>query len=149
MKANNEIEELQAKFELALKLRDDMREDKDLWKKSYEALEKASSSINQIVEGAKSVRWENEGVRLKDTKEWVNFYLALKNTKEKTSKSALSLAPEAKAWKESAQALATALLNIANRTDFADMTLSEFAKLKKAEEKTRKVLQDFQEKGLL
>jgi hypothetical protein len=46
-------------------------------KRKIERLHKASNAMLEIVEGVGCVRWEHEGRRLKDTKQWVEFYLAL------------------------------------------------------------------------
>lgn len=34
----------------------------------------AMADLTMLVDGAGSVRWNYEGARLKDTREWVNFY---------------------------------------------------------------------------
>lgn len=50
----------------------------------YERLIKAALELNEIVEGVRSERWVSDktGRRLKDTKEWCEFYLALKSKTE-------------------------------------------------------------------
>jgi hypothetical protein len=34
--------------------------------------------LNEIVEGGRGSRWEFDGLRLKDTNEWCDFYVKLK-----------------------------------------------------------------------
>ncbi len=41
-----------------------------------ERLLDACEGLMEIVEGIRSTRWSFEGARLKDSKEWVEFYLA-------------------------------------------------------------------------
>jgi len=46
-----------------------------------DALVEASKNLREIVEGVRSERWAFGGLRLKDTQEWVVFYVALANFK--------------------------------------------------------------------
>lgn len=43
-----------------------------------ERLREAGNGLMEIVEGVRSRRWAVEGLRFKDTNEWVRFYLAQK-----------------------------------------------------------------------
>lgn len=51
-------------------------------RKHLTALLGAAQNLNIIVEGVRNERWASKGVRLKDTREWVEFYLALKRVEE-------------------------------------------------------------------
>jgi hypothetical protein len=44
-------------------------------------LEKVSASLIEIVEGVSSERWNVDGFRLKDTPEWVEFYVTVRKSK--------------------------------------------------------------------
>jgi hypothetical protein len=44
-------------------------------------LEKVSASLIEIVEGVSSERWNVDGFRLKDTTEWVEFYVTVRKSK--------------------------------------------------------------------
>ena len=44
-------------------------------------LEKVSASLIVIVEGVSSERWNVDGFRLKDTPEWVEFYVTVRKSK--------------------------------------------------------------------
>ena len=56
-------------------------------KKNYELqnrirqLEKVSASLIEIVEGVSRERWNVDGFRLKDTTEWVEFYVTVRKSK--------------------------------------------------------------------
>ncbi len=43
-------------------------------------LEKASALVD-LVDGARSVRWSHDGLRLKDTGAWAEFYVAVRGFK--------------------------------------------------------------------
>jgi hypothetical protein len=47
-------------------------------------MEEAGDALMEIVEGARSERWNVNGFRLKDTPEWVQFYVSFR--KDKRSK---------------------------------------------------------------
>jgi hypothetical protein len=44
---------------------------------AFMKLKAAAEHLNVIVEGVRNERWSADGRRLKDTPEWVAFYLAL------------------------------------------------------------------------
>ena len=44
-------------------------------------LEKVRASLIEIVEGVSSERWNVDGFRLKDTPEWVEFYVTVRKSK--------------------------------------------------------------------
>ena len=44
-------------------------------------LEKVSASLIEIVECVSSERWNVDGFRLKDTPEWVEFYVTVRKSK--------------------------------------------------------------------
>ena len=44
-------------------------------------LEKVSASLIEIDEGVSSERWNVDGFRLKDTPEWVEFYVTVRKSK--------------------------------------------------------------------
>jgi len=57
------------------------------------ALIEASNNLNSIVEGIPSVRWAHGGQRLKDRKEWCEFYCALSAVNDETARNAMMNRP--------------------------------------------------------
>ncbi len=51
-------------------------------------LEEAGDALMEIVEGARSERWNVNGFRLKDTPEWVQFYVSFRKAKRSKWKEA-------------------------------------------------------------
>lgn len=53
--------------------------DKETVKVATHEFSQALAGLMEIVEGVRSVRWNHEGHRLKDTPEWCRFYVAAKS----------------------------------------------------------------------
>ena len=51
-------------------------------------MEEAGDALMEIVEGARSERWNVNGFRLKDTPEWVQFYVSFRKAKRSKRKEA-------------------------------------------------------------
>jgi hypothetical protein len=51
-------------------------------------LEETGDALMEIVEGARSERWNVNGFRLKDTPEWVQFYVSFRKAKRSKRKEA-------------------------------------------------------------
>jgi chromosome segregation ATPase len=51
-------------------------------------LEETGDALMEIVEGARSKRWNVNGFRLKDTPEWVQFYVSFRKAKRSKRKEA-------------------------------------------------------------
>lgn len=51
-------------------------------------LEETGDALMEIVEGARSKRWNVNGFRLKDTPEWVQFYVSFRKAKRSKWKEA-------------------------------------------------------------
>jgi len=51
-------------------------------------MEEAGDALMEIVEGARSERWNVNGFRLKDTPEWVQFYVSFRKAKRSKWKEA-------------------------------------------------------------
>lgn len=47
-----------------------------------EELLKSCKALVEIVEGVRSERWNSDGFRLKDTKEWCDFYVKFNRSEE-------------------------------------------------------------------
>jgi len=79
--------EYEAHARLCKSIGDMAKENEDL-KQHVKRMEEAGDALMEIVEGARSERWNVNGFRLKDTPEWVQFYVSFRKAKRSKWKEA-------------------------------------------------------------